>query len=951
MDNTDFGIGQRWVSHSDTGLGLGIVTDVSGRRVTLGFPAIDEERTYAIDSAPLARVRYQPGEEIETFEGERLTVRAVEEVAGVLIYHGEDASAELRVISEVRLNSYVHFTEPHQRLFAGQFDRSGAFRLRLATVHHQDRLRASPVQGLVGARTQHLPHQVYIAHEVARRHAPRVLLADEVGLGKTIEAGLILHYQLHTERARRALIVVPDSLVHQWLVEMLRRFNLRFSIVDESRYEAIPELDELLEGDGVELDDNPFESEQLVLCSLSFLTHYPGAKADAVAAGWDLMVVDEAHHLAWTPEASSAEYDTIETLAKETRGLLLLTATPEQVGVASHFARLRLLDPARFHDLSVFQAQEADYQQVNQVVRELLDANVSPGLEQQEVLRQWLGAELDELLAVADPVSAMVDALLDRHGTGRVLFRNTRAAIRGFPERELKSAPLPCPDIYSRPEQTFGLAALTPEQTVPDELWLASDPRVAWLEKTLVGLRPAKVVVICAHAETAMGLEMHLQLRAGIRSAAFHEHLSLIERDRAAAYFAESEQGAQALICSEIGSEGRNFQFAHHLILFDLPANPDLLEQRIGRLDRIGQAETISIHVPYLADTVQQVQFRWFDEGLQAFTQSNAVGVAVREVVEDQWRAALETENSDLEVLMTATAQEAARLRAMLQEGRDALIELNSCRRNQADALIARIEDEESSAQVKEYMMESFDIFGVDVDYHSDTTDILRPGEHMLTGHFPELPEDGVTVTWNRQQALEREDMSFLSWEHPMVTGVMDAVTSSDLGKAALASLAVKSLPAGTLLLEALYTVHCPAPEALQLKRYLPLSPVRVLVDVNGRNLSDALPHDRLNELCANIRRRTAQAIVPRIRAEVETMVDHCDGLAAERLEPLRDAARQRVRDSLQPEIRRLESLRRHNPAIRDEEVQFFNDQLAAAESAVDRASMAVEGIRVIITA
>lgn len=950
MDNTDFVIGQRWVSHSDTGLGLGIVTDVSGRRVTLGFPAIDEERTYAIDSAPLARVRYQPGEAIETFEGEHLTVKAVEEVAGVLMYHGETADAELRVISEVRLNSYVHFTEPHQRLFAGQFDRSGAFRLRLATVQHQDRLRASPVQGLIGARTQHLPHQVYIAHEVARRHAPRVLLADEVGLGKTIEAGLILHYQLHTERARRALIVVPDSLIHQWLVEMLRRFNLRFSIVDESRYEAIPELDDLLDEEA-ELDSNPFESEQLVLCSLSFLTHYPGAKADAVAAGWDLMVVDEAHHLAWTPEAASAEYETIEALANETKGLLLLTATPEQVGVASHFARLRLLDPARFHDLAAFQAQEADYEQVNQVVRELLDADEAPGRAQQEILRQWLGDELDELLVVADPVSAIVDALLDRHGTGRVLFRNTRAAIRGFPERQLRPAPLTCPDIYSQPEQKLGLAALTPEQMVPDETWLAEDPRVAWLEQTLVSLRPAKVVVICAHAETAMALEMHLQLRAGIRSAAFHEHLSLIERDRAAAYFAESEQGAQALICSEIGSEGRNFQFAHHLILFDLPANPDLLEQRIGRLDRIGQAETISIHVPYLENTVQQVQFRWFDEGLQAFTQSNAVGVAVRETVKDQWRAALELENADLDGLIAATAQEAARLRAMLQQGRDALIELNSCRRDQADALIERIEDEESSAQVKEYMMEAFDIFGVDVDYHSDDIDILRPGEHMLTGHFPELPEDGVTVTWNRQQALEREDMSFLSWEHPMVTGVMDAVTSSDLGKAALASLSVKSLPAGTLLLEALYTVHCPAPEALQLTRYLPVSPVRLLVDVSGRNLSEALPHDRLNELCANIRRRTAQAIVPRIRAEVETMVDHCDGLAAERLEPLRDAARQRVREFLQPEIRRLESLRRHNPAIRDEEVQFFSDQLAAAEAAIDRASMALEGIRVVVTA
>lgn len=353
METSEFVIGQRWVSHSDTALGLGIVTDISGRRVTLGFPAADEERTYAIDNAPLSRIVYQLGEEIETFDGERYIVRAVEDLHGVLMYHADDGE-NIQQISEVKLAGSVNFSAPHQRLFAGQFDRNGAFRLRVSTLQHLDRLRASPAQGLIGARTQHLPHQLYIAHEVARRHAPRVLLADEVGLGKTIEAGLILHYQLHTGRARRALIVVPDSLIHQWLVEMLRRFNLRFSIVDQSRYDDIKaqedDVDALVNhifGD----DDsvNPFEADQLVLCSLDFLVESEQARNHALAAGWDLMVVDEAHHLAWSPEQASPEYQVVESLSEASKGLLLLTATPEQVGVASHFARLRLLDPARFH--------------------------------------------------------------------------------------------------------------------------------------------------------------------------------------------------------------------------------------------------------------------------------------------------------------------------------------------------------------------------------------------------------------------------------------------------------------------------------------------------------------------------------------------------------------------------------------------------------------------------
>lgn len=954
MDTSEFVIGQRWVSHSDTALGLGIVTDISGRRVTLGFPAADEERTYAIDNAPLSRIIYQIGEEIETFDGERYVVRAVEDIGGVLMYHADDGSEDLVQISEVKLSSLVDFSAPHQRLFAGQFDRNGAFRLRMATAQHQDRLRASSAQGLIGARTQHLPHQIYIAHEVAKRYAPRVLLADEVGLGKTIEAGLILHYQLHTSRARRVLIVVPDSLMHQWLVEMLRRFNLRFSIIDQGRYEAMEDFDELPDEDEelADADENPFESEQLALCSLDFLMSSEQAQADAIAAGWDLMVVDEAHHLAWSPEAASPEYRLVEQLSAASNGLLLLTATPEQVGVASHFARLRLLDPARFHDLETFREEEKQYEVINQVVSRIREQGMATlSGEDREALKGWLGDELETLMSAQEPEQAVIDALLDRHGTGRVLFRNTRAAIKGFPERHPLPAELPCPELYDGSDNRFGIPGLAPETAADEEQWLAEDPRVAWLEKTLSGLKPAKVVVICAHASTAMALENYLQLRAGIRSAAFHEHLSLIERDRAAAYFSDTEQGAQALICSEIGSEGRNFQFAHHLILFDLPANPDLLEQRIGRLDRIGQTETIDIHIPYLQGTAQEIQYRWFEEGLNAFSESCSVGVAVHEHVAAQWQAAIDGQVDQLPSLLDASQTEAERLRTLLRNGRDALIELNSCRPDVADELISQIESEEESALVRDYMIDACDILGVDVEDHSEHADVLRPGEQYQAGHVTELPEDGLTVTWIRQQALEREDMAFMSWEHPLVTGVMESVTSSGLGKAALASMTVKALPPGTLLLEALFTVHCPAPESLQLSRYLPVSPLRLLVDVNGRDLSATLPHDRLNDMCSNIRRRTAQAIVPQIRPQVETMVDHAETLADPHLEPLRATALDRVREVFGPEIRRLEAMKQVNQAIRDDEIDFFREQLAAAETALGQASLSLEGIRVIVTA
>lgn len=143
--------------------------------------------------------------------------------------------------------------------------------------------------GLRGIRASLIPHQLYIANEVGKRHNPRVLLADEVGLGKTIEAGMIIHQQIMDGRAERVLIIVPESLQHQWLVEMLRRFNLRFSLFDDSRYS-----ESLLDS------DNPFETEQMIICSLDFVRKNKQRFEHLVEATWDMLVVDEAHHLVWS---------------------------------------------------------------------------------------------------------------------------------------------------------------------------------------------------------------------------------------------------------------------------------------------------------------------------------------------------------------------------------------------------------------------------------------------------------------------------------------------------------------------------------------------------------------------------------------------------------------------------------------------------------------------------
>lgn len=118
-----------------------------------------------------------------------------------------------------------------------------------------------------------------------------------------------------------------------------------------------------------------------------------------------------------------------------------------------------------------------------------------------------------------------------------------------------------------------------------------------------------------------LALEEALRAASGVAVARFHEGMSIVQRDRNAAFF-QSAEGARLLLCAEIGSEGRNFQFAHHLVFWDLPPDPDQLEQRIGRLDRIGQKRDVNLHFAKFRHTAQEALVRWFDEGLDAFRSS-----------------------------------------------------------------------------------------------------------------------------------------------------------------------------------------------------------------------------------------------------------------------------------------------------------------------------------------
>ncbi|ORM70551.1 RNA polymerase-associated protein RapA [Pantoea rwandensis] len=962
-----FTLGQRWISDTESELGLGTVVAVDTRMITMMFPATGENRLYARNDAPVTRVIFNPGDTITSHEGWQMSVDEVRNDKDLMTYIGTrlDTAESDVMMREVMLDSKLVFSKPQDRLFAGQLDRMDRFALRFRARKYQSEQYRLPISGLRGMRTNLIPHQLHIAHDVGRRHAPRVLLADEVGLGKTIEAGMIIQQQLLAGRAERVLIVVPETLQHQWLVEMLRRFNLRFALFDDGRYTEAQHD-----------SDNAFETEQLIICSLDFVRRNKQRLELLADADWDLLVVDEAHHLAWSEDAPSREYQVIEQLAEKTPGVLLLTATPEQLGLESHFARLRLLDPNRFHDFSQFVAEQQNYRPVADAVSSLL-ADHAISKDEMNLINDLIGEQdIEPLLQVAnsdrdgkeDARKELVSMLMDRHGTSRVLFRNTRNGVKGFPKRELHQIRLPLPAQYQTAIKVSGImgARKTAEERARDMLypekiyqefegdsgtWWNFDPRVEWLMGYLTSNRKEKVLVICAQATTALQLEQVLREREGIRAAVFHEGLSILERDRAAAFFASEEEGAQVLLCSEIGSEGRNFQFASRLVMFDLPFNPDLLEQRIGRLDRIGQMHDIQILVPWLEKTAQAVLLRWYHEGLDAFEHTCPTG---RTIYDSEYSKLIEylaaPENPQgLDEFIVESRKQHDTLKTQLEQGRDRLLELNSNGGEAAQALANAIGEQDNDTDLVNFALNLFDIVGINQEDRSDSLIVLTPSDHMLVPDFPGLPEDGCTVTFNRNQALSREDTQFITWEHPLILNGLDLILSGDTGSCALSLLKNKALPVGTLLVEMIYVVEAQAPKSLQLTRFLPPSPVRLLMDRAGNNLAGKVEFESFNRQLNAVNRHTGSKLVNAVQQEVHEILTQAEKMIVPEAQALIAAAKVEADEKLSAELSRLEALKAVNPNIRDDEVEALESNREQVLESLGDAGWRLDALRLIV--
>lgn len=939
--------GQRYISEPEPELGLGTVISVSNFQVGIAFPASGVERLYASDTLVLKRARFREGENVSSREGKTYRVERVEERKGLLFYHADETE-----ICESELLDSASFSSPHDRLLSGLADPGEVFDLRFKALRVQNVLRRSPLRGFTGGRVDLIPHQMYILHEVSTRQSPRVLLADEVGLGKTIEACLIIQRLRSVGKAERILIIVPETLIHQWFVEMLRRFNLWFSIFDEER---------CLAAEGSNEGMNPFLDEQLALCSIDFLAESDARSGQAIEAGWDLVVVDEAHHLEWTPEHQSPEYELVDSLGRESPGLLLLTATPTQLGLEGHFARLRLLDPDRYSDLDAFRKEMEGFESVARVAGKIVD-NIALTSADRSALKAIFLKDLDGLekrLADFDKgkrgaKEILLKALLDEHGTGRVVFRNSRANMTGFPKRMYCPAPLNTPadsnTLLNRLAKEFEAEYSDNEHEIRYQF--KDDPRMDWLVSLLKGKRDAKILLICKSKRKVLAIESALQEKLNVKLALFHEDLPLVQRDRNAAWFAEPE-GARILICSEIGSEGRNFQFAHHLVLFDLPANPGLLEQRIGRLDRIGQTATIQVHMPYVVGSAQEFVADWYHQGLDAFEICAHGAVEYREVFGARLLAGAigygtgrkDCNREALEAFVEETIVFREQLTEKLRHGRDRLLELNSFDKAVANDVVESIRQTENDSKIRNILFELLDHYGVRIDEH-EGGEFFLDARHAYVESFPHIPQEGILATFDRERAIIREDIGFISQDHPLVLESMALLVNSEVG---ISAFSIKESDIPNLMLETIFVLEPVAQANLHVDRFMAPTPLRVLVDIRGSDLTHThdpaweqiqLKDGSLNRFLEN----------PGFNRDVlMAMLKGAEEIASSESTLVKQTARTEMKTALGTELQRLVDLRKINENVRTEEVELARDEIKGITDAIDSARLRLDSVRLIV--
>lgn len=860
-------VGQRYLSEAEPELGLGMILEIGDKTIGVHFPSSEEgNRTYGIKTAPLKRIIFKEGDKLTLNDGTVHKVDKVLEGENLAVYQcGEE------VIPETLLSGNINFSRPMEKLSSGLVDSNNLFELRKKALKYRSWYNSHALKGLTGARIGLIPHQFYIAKEIVNRPIPRVLLSDEVGLGKTIEAALILHQQIITNRSKRNLIIVPNTLVYQWFVELYRKFNLSFKVITEQT--------------SLEVGENPFYDHENVIVSMNLLRGAEKARDLVSEVDWDTVIVDEAHQLRWSlEEGASNEYKVVEEIVSSKTGLILLTATPEQLGEQGHFARLRLLDPEKFSDFTNFQKDQKQFHSLTSLI-EKIESNTQLDNEDRNVLTNLIGD-------IPNSNDEIIRKLIDWHGTGRVYFRNKRETVE-------KTKKLFCKRILHE-----NIIELDEKSSDKEKFNSKLESLVSLINK----LDDEKILLICKTKEVVKRIEKGLKENiAGLKLASFNSDMSIMEKDRQAAYFADPD-GARILLCTEVGSEGRNFQFCHHLVLFDLPDNPDFLEQRIGRLDRIGQLFDINIHTMIIKNSLEYAKYTFYKDVLKSFVAPPKGAMAIFEEFQQQ----LENDNINFNTLNNSYAE----ILNELERGKDKLVEINSFNEEVGTTILKQIREMESQADLKSFLEDCFNCFGVDIEELNPFSWFIRPGDNMFIPSFPELDSSGMSYTLDRSYANQREDIRFITWDHPMVIELLDLVCDQEFGNV---SIIKRKNEKPNFFVELIFGHSLQSKYRNLIERHINKSYERVVLSNKFNDLTDKVTEDLLKNECTGASKNELMKVSSFGRAFYEKLTELSDELSEKFTDKLKEEVLNSVNKYYSNEIERLEALVKTNELVKSE--------------------------------
>ena len=653
-----------------------------------------------------------------------------------------------------------------ERLALGDLDDVDDFITRMNILHLLAIREADGLGSFLGGRVRLFPHQLHVAERASATDPVRWLLADEVGLGKTIEASLILNRLVHAGKVNRCLVVAPETLTVQWLGELWRKYHQVFTLLDSER------LGDVAKDFGD--DFNPFELHRRTVISLEMLIARPHLTEQAVRAGIDLLVVDEAQHLRRPlGHPGEAGWRAIAPIATLGRHVLLLSATPLEDDAHGFFRLLQLLRPQEFPEGMSFETRLAE------------------------------GTPLPA--CTSSTRRSDIGGLPPRVGLPIELLNPKSAKLRDAVEKAVRA--LPAPNVVVQREKidkvrralasgaalSAALGAdeggLRPQAQAMD----AADARIEWLVAHAPTWRTAreKTLIFVANRETLEMVRTALSNRAHLASGVFHEELTSARRDTEVARFREID-GPSLLVSTECGGEGRNFEFCKRLVLFDLPWKPSVVEQRIGRLDRIGRRIPVEIVYFRPPGGIGRDVVRLFEElglfreplaGLE--TQLAHIEGALEEIALDP-NASLSDER------FTALIAETREARTRIREAAYQQLHRDPYRADMGAAILARVPAELDELNQEVVVTASIGLGFTIAHPRGHRVFSIELGNGSLVDGLPGVPGgSGYVGTFDREEAVANEAIDFFSSGHPLVEGIFAHYEESPLGRAVRFEIAI----------------------------------------------------------------------------------------------------------------------------------------------------------------